>query len=130
EKNLVNADYPLSGGNSLFGLSTPQDNANYRSLKAYSPNDVPMRFVVSYIYELPFGKGKRFVTRRAADWLIGGWQVSGIYSYQNVTPLAFTTSLSNPLFGGPIRPNVSDVVPFRASVSASSFNPFAYNYMT
>src|SRR5713226_6695124 len=37
EKNLVNADYPLNGGNSLFGLSAPQDNSNYRSLKAYSP---------------------------------------------------------------------------------------------
>jgi len=50
EKNLVNADYPLSGGNSLFGLAAPQDNADYRSfLKSYSPNDVPMRFVVSYI---------------------------------------------------------------------------------
>ena len=129
EKNLVNADYPLSGGNSLFGLGAPQDNANYRSLKAYSPNDVPRRLVVSYIYELPFGKGKRFSIHHAPDWLLGGWQVSGIYSYQNATPLAFTTSLSNPLFGGPIRPNVGVGAPFRAPVSGASFNPFADNYI-
>ncbi|MGH9667727.1 MAG: TonB-dependent receptor domain-containing protein [Bryobacteraceae bacterium] len=129
-KNLVNADYPLNGGNSLFGLAAPQDNANYRSLKAYSPNDVPKRFVVSYIYELPFGKGKRFSLSGAKDILFGGWQVSGIYSYQNSNPLAFTTSLSNPLFGGPIRPNVTTDVPFRAPISGSSFNPFKDNYIS
>jgi hypothetical protein len=128
-KNLVNADYPLSGGNSLFGLSAPQDNANYRSLKAYSPNDVPRRLVVSYIYELPFGKGKRFGSGSGFNWLISGWQVSGIYAYQNALPLAFTTSLSNPLFGGPIRPNASTGVPFRAPVSGANFNPFADNYV-
>jgi hypothetical protein len=47
-KNMVNADYPLNGGNSLFGLATPQDVANYRDVKGLSPNDVPMRFVTSY----------------------------------------------------------------------------------
>jgi hypothetical protein len=130
EKNLVNADYPLNGGNSLFGLAAPQDNANYKSLKAYSPNDVPKRFVLSYVYELPFGKGKRFSMRGPLNALFGDWRLSGIYSYQNNTPLAFTTSLANQLFGGPIRPNVSNGVPFRAPVAGDSFNPFKDNYIS
>jgi hypothetical protein len=130
EKNLVNADYPLNGGNSLFGLSAPQDNADYRSLKSYSPNDIPKRFVVSYIYELPFGGGRRYPLRGPMDLIFGGWQVSGIYSYQNNTPLSFSTNLANPLFGGPIRPNVSNGVEFRAPVAGEKFDPFKDNYIS
>ena len=63
------------------------------------------------------------------DYLFGGWQVSGIYAYQNSTPLAFTTSLTNPLFGGPVRPNVTTGVPFRAPIADSGFNPFRDNYI-
>src|SRR5690242_5323672 len=66
--------------------------------------------------------------RGAKDWLLGGWQVSGIYSYQNAVPLAFTTSLTNPLFGGPVRPNVTSSA-FRAPVAGESFNPFKDNYI-
>ncbi|MCC6588689.1 MAG: TonB-dependent receptor [Bryobacterales bacterium] len=129
-KNLVNADYPLNGGNSLFSLAAPQDAADYRTLKSLSPNDVPKRLVVSYIYELPFGKGKRFAMSGVANLLLGGWQVSGIYSYQNATPLAFTTTLANPLFGGAIRPNVSNGVPFRAAIAGNSFDPFKDAYIS
>ena len=99
------------------------------SLKSYSPNDVPMRFVVSYIYELPVGKGKRFSLHGPVNLLLGGWQLSGIYSYQNSLPLGFSTTLTNPLFGGPIRPNVG-TDPFRAPVAGSKFDPFKDNYIS
>ena len=37
-----------------------QDNNNLRLERAVAPQDVPQRLVVSYLYELPFGKGKPF----------------------------------------------------------------------
>ncbi|HUQ93833.1 MAG TPA: TonB-dependent receptor [Bryobacteraceae bacterium] len=123
-KNLVNADYPLNGGNSLFGLAAPQDNANYRTLKSHSPNDIPRRLVVSYIYELPFGSGKRFSFTGPLNLVFGGWQLSGIHSYQTNTPLGFSTTLANPLFGGAILLNVGSGVPFRAAIADEKFNPF------
>jgi len=129
-KNLVNADYPLNGGNSLFGLATPQDNANYRDVKGFSPNDIPKRFVVSYIYELPFGKGKRFSFEGPMNLLLGGWQVSGIYAYQNALPLRFTTNVTNPVFGGGIRPNVTTGVPFRAAMASDKFDYTKDNYIS
>ena len=61
--------------------------------------------------------------------MLGGWQVSGIYSYQSNTPLGFSTNLANPLFGGPIRPNVSSLE-FRAPVAGDKFDPFKDNYIT
>lgn len=42
--------------------------------------DLRHRFVVSYLWELPFGKGRKFLSNlpSAADQILGGWQVSGI----------------------------------------------------
>ena len=46
-------------------------------------------FVQSYIYELPFGKGKRFLNSGPAMWALGGWQVNGILSIATGTPMTF-----------------------------------------
>jgi hypothetical protein len=55
--------------------------------------DVPHRLSVSAIYELPFGRGKRFMTdaNGAAEALLGGWQIQGVYTYQAGFPIAFGT---------------------------------------
>ena len=46
----------------------------------------PQVLNVTYVYELPVGKGKRFVNNsKAADMIIGGWAVSGIQRYQSST---------------------------------------------
>lgn len=71
--------------------------------KVISDQDRTHRLAITMIYELPFGKGRRwanhaggFVARAA-----GGWQVSGIYQGQTGAPLGF----GNALFRG----NLSDV---------------------
>jgi hypothetical protein len=64
-------------------------NARYNPdySRTVEPNDIPHRFVASYVYELPVGKGKRFVSNGFAAALIGNWQVSGITVFQSGTPL-------------------------------------------
>src|SRR6266536_453107 len=51
--------------------------------KGHSSFDVPHRLVFSYVYELPFGKGKHFAGSSGHLWntVIGGWQVSGITTF-------------------------------------------------
>ena len=51
--------------------------------KGRSDYDVPHRFVLSYVYELPFGRGKRFASSGGslANALIGGWQLTGITTF-------------------------------------------------
>jgi hypothetical protein len=71
----------------------------------YNRNQV---FVVNAIYELPIGKGKKFMgdIGRAADLLIGGWQVTNTLNYG--TGLPWTPSLANcgqVSDAGPCRPN-------------------------
>ena len=54
--------------------------------------DVRHRFVTSYVYSLPLGRGKRFggSMNRAADILIGGWQVGGVVTMQKGFPFSAT----------------------------------------
>jgi hypothetical protein len=49
-------------------------------------------FVQSYIYELPFGAGKRYLRDGIASWLAGGWQITGIVTVMSGSPLNFTTT--------------------------------------
>ncbi len=59
------------------------------------PSDFDIRHLVNanFIYELPFGRGKYF-GKNAPGWLdqvIGGWTVSGIYTYRSGLPFSTTT---------------------------------------
>ena len=56
--------------------------------------DVPQRFVASYIYNLPFGKGKRYgsTMNRAEDLLVGGWEVTGVTTFQKGFPFSATAN--------------------------------------
>lgn len=46
------------------------------------------RFVTSWLYDLPFGRGKHFATgvSRAADLAVGGWSVNGIWTVYSGQP--------------------------------------------
>jgi hypothetical protein len=49
----------------------------------------PHRFVWTYIYELPFGRGRQFLQEGALGKIFGGWNFSGIYQYQTGAALGF-----------------------------------------
>ena len=55
--------------------------------------DVPHRLSVSGIVNLPFGKGRRFLSNAGGltNALLGGWQLQGVYTYQTGFPIAFAT---------------------------------------
>ncbi len=87
-----------------------QDNNNLAAERSLSQSDVPQRVVVSYVLDLPVGKGKRFLgtLNGPANQILGGWGVNGITTVQSGFPLAISAA-SNPLsqFGfGTLRPNV------------------------
>lgn len=64
----------------------------------YRPQDSirPHRFVWTAIYQLPFGRDRRWVTRGPLQHIVGGWQVSWVYQYQQGRALRFCTTDSNP----------------------------------
>ena len=44
-------------------------------------------FAQSYVYELPFGKGKQHLQSGPTSWILGGWQVNGILTIASGAPL-------------------------------------------
>src|SRR5439155_15327166 len=71
---------------------------NVRDLRGYSRGlsgfDVRQRLVFSYVYELPFGRGRRFGhnLHPVADAVLGGWEVSGITQFQSGFPFSVLMS--------------------------------------
>jgi len=60
-----------------------------RGLSSYN---VPHRFVTSILYNLPFGKGQKFLNRGGVvNQIVGGWQVSTITTVQNGMPIDTTS---------------------------------------
>jgi hypothetical protein len=77
-----------------------QDDNNPKLDRGRSCNDARQRLVVSYIWELPVGKGKQFLNRGGViNALLGGWEVSGIASFQSGFPFTPTIG-SNPANNG------------------------------
>ena len=54
--------------------------------------DVRHNLEMSYIYELPFGKGRKFVTTGIASKVAGGWQLNGIFAAYSGRPFNVTSS--------------------------------------
>src|SRR5262249_34900060 len=78
---------------------------------AYGPDDFNRNhvFVLSTVYELPVGKGKRFMSDigRAADLLIGGWQISNTSNWSGGLPFTPSTGECNQFTdAGPCRPDL------------------------
>ena len=67
-----------------------------RAERSIDPTDVSQRFVFSGVYELPFGKGKRWTASSgAANAVIGGWQLNLIGTAQTGLPLVLRGASNN-----------------------------------
>jgi hypothetical protein len=97
------------------------------------------RFLVSYLYDLPIGKGQRWLSfGSAADRIVGGWQLGGITVLQSgpfLTPYMDTVDPANTNIlttVGETRPdqltNVSLYAPQRTT--GQWLNPAAFPYKT
>jgi carboxypeptidase family protein/TonB-dependent receptor-like protein len=72
-----------SDGDSL----TPSNNYNLELERGLSAFDFRRRWTTSWIWELPVGKGKRFLKGGGVpDYVLGGWQFGGILTMQDGFP--------------------------------------------
>jgi hypothetical protein len=63
-----------------------------RRSRALSAADISRRMVANWVYELPFGHGKRFLSGGIGGKILGNWQASGILVSQNGTPVAISAA--------------------------------------
>ena len=126
-------DGSIGGGES----DTPQNSFCRSCDKGSSDNDVRLMFNLSAVYQLPFGKGKPYVSIPGiAASILGNWELSAIGTAQTGLPVNITIDRSNAtvpgLFSisGSERPNyVSGVslTPAGGSTPARWINPAAFS---
>ena len=63
---------------------------NYRAYRAVSDYNVPHRFVLNYVWDLPSPK-----SGGALQFIFGGWQSSGIWNWQSGFPLSIYSGEDN-----------------------------------
>src|ERR1019366_4359952 len=115
-KTLTNADgaYPPEGG---------WNNQNQAGVQKW--------FVLSYSYELPFGKGKALLNQGGvANAIVGGWKVAAVQTYESGTPISINCAgdYTSGLFNPSCRVNVvSGVSTSYANTSSNYGNTYAFN---
>jgi hypothetical protein len=67
-----------------------QDFYNRRAERSVSAGDMPERFTLAPIVELPFGPGKKWLNSGVASNVLGGWRLSAIYTISAGTPFGIT----------------------------------------
>jgi hypothetical protein len=85
-KLITNADVAQSFLASYF---SPYEQRRNRSLAL---EDVPQAFNFAYNYELPFGRGKRWLTQGLVSGILGNWAFNGVYRVQSGIPFQITSS--------------------------------------
>ena len=91
-KSLDNKSATAGAGASATGYEGFMDNSRPALDYGRSDFDVPQRFVASYVYNLPIGRGKKYAAgiNHAADLAIGGWELTGILTLQKGFPYEVT----------------------------------------
>ncbi|MBI1791885.1 MAG: TonB-dependent receptor [Acidobacteria bacterium] len=91
-----------SGGGSTGG---PQTITCIRCGRGASGYDIKHRAVASYVYDLPFGAGRKFLNHKGVvDYVLGGWRLTGITTLSTGRPynVGLNTGVNN---GAPSWPN-------------------------
>lgn len=89
----LSGNYTYSKFMQAINLLNPADIQPVREI---SDQDTPHRFTASGIFELPFGRGKRWFSsvNPVASRFVGGWQISGLLNYQTGFPIAWGNYIS------------------------------------
>ncbi|HEX5484080.1 MAG TPA: TonB-dependent receptor, partial [Terriglobia bacterium] len=84
-KTLTDAGSIFSTFSSEFGSTTPWNaGAQY----TYSFEDIPNNVSIAYVYDLPVGKGRKFLNQGGVvNQVLGGWSISGIHRYESGLPM-------------------------------------------
>jgi len=117
------------GGGAFSGFQNYYDPNGSRSVSSY---DIPHFLSMSGVWDLPFGRGKRYLSQGIASQVLGNWQLNGIVQLRSGQPynLAVTgdvANIGNTLsFVNYARPNIiGDPTPAHRTVN-EWFNPSAF----
>ena len=132
------------GWTDIFYTSITRNNYNLKAEKSLDLWNIPNAATISFIYNLPVGRGQRFGAGMNAveNAAIGGWEVSDITTFKQGSPLTVIANgvNSGSLYGGnqhanivgdPNKPgnfagNPGCVGPTKVHTVAAWYNPCAF----
>ncbi len=122
-------------GSQIFGYyqgtQANQDPTNHADNKSFANNDVPNMINFMMSYNLPFGRGKKFLSgaRSWEDKLVGGWNVAGVGQYRSGLLIEITspTSYLTTYMGWEITKADFTGNPIKTNVATNTLNPDNYN---
>jgi len=102
-KSIDNVSSSLLGSGVTGGVQNVFDPSQNRGVSDWN---VPHRLAFSYVWSLPFGEGRRFLSsgHPVVNALLGNWQTTGIFVASSGVPGTVVVGSSIP--GGDARPNV------------------------
>jgi len=108
-----------------------QDAFDFGAFRGSSDFDIRHNISSNVLYELPFGRGKRFFDKAPgwADQIVGGWQVSTIMRYRSGLPTTISNSgiyPTNYLNAAIAIPKPGAAVPEAATTLNQNGNPSVY----
>jgi len=125
-------DNTSEGGASLGANNGPYSNY-YNRLPDYGPsgNDVRHHFIFSSVYELPLGRGKKWLSHGPASYAMSGWTIGAVTALQSGAPFTVITQTNNTnaFSSGSQRANISGnpILPRGQRSVAKWFNTGAFS---
>jgi hypothetical protein len=121
----VSIKHQMAGGLTLQGAYTYSHAIDYTDddgwaglMFNYAPDlgrnratagyDITHNFHLGYVYEFPFGKGKKWAQSGVSSVILGGWQANGIFAAYSGTP--FTVSADGTALNAPGNSQTADQV--------------------
>ena len=81
------------GGYADGGAGLGQNDNDPKGDRGRGVDDARHRFTIGYIWELPFGQGKKWADRGGVlNGIVGGWKLTGSTSFQTGFPITPSTS--------------------------------------
>jgi len=103
--------------------------------RAVAGYDRAQMFTMGFLYEAPFGPGKKWAADGLSSWLLRGWQTNGLFAAYTGTP--FTISGSGTELNAPGNSQTADLVksgtvaiPGEIGANKSWFDPLAFRQPT
>jgi len=120
-----------NGAETGLGAGGPpiQNPSDFKNLYTVSSDDVPHILTLGWVYQLPFGNGKKIAgdAQGFVNKLIGNWQFSVIQSYSSGRPLSITmpNNMSGLLFTNAKFPDKAG-----SGLSGNFSNPYTDTYLS
>lgn len=126
-KTITDADSLIPQTNA--GVQQNQNTVDLNQEKAISIQDIPLTLAAAWLYELPFGPGKKWLHGGFPAAVLGGWQLGGVQRYQSGEPVSFGCATAIPGWDNCIRfDRGAGQSIYSQQVLSGTFDPFVNRY--